>query len=188
MSEQTIERWDVHLRATARAFPYPPTPDVAGAVRRQLAEERGNIAPRGDRLAWVAAVVVLILVSLLAVPPVRATVVAAVRLGVVRVLFTEPTPTATAPTPTDNVPSSGLTVPAATPRSGPPRLASVPDLVAETVLADAQQRAGSPIRLPTPDPRLSNGAFSQRVGGQVRVEPRVYAKPATNYTNQHENK
>lgn len=50
------------------------------------------------------------------------------------------------------------------------------------------ERAGSPIRLPTPDPWLSNGAFSQRVGGQVRVEPRVYAKPATNYTNQHENK
>ena len=31
-----LERWEAQLIAAARAFPYPQTPDLAGAVRRRL--------------------------------------------------------------------------------------------------------------------------------------------------------
>jgi hypothetical protein len=45
--EQPDEQLEQYLRDTAGAFHYPPTPDIAGAVRQRLAQTLGNGAEGG---------------------------------------------------------------------------------------------------------------------------------------------
>jgi hypothetical protein len=134
---ESLERWDEQVTAIARAFPYPPTPDVAPAVRGRLTRSRGSgpgasRRPVGKTVA--VGVVVLVLLALLAVPPVRAAVQDVLRIGAIRFL---PFITAgSAPTAT--------VVP-----TGRPRLAA-----GTTTLAAAQTHAGFHILLPAYPPRL----------------------------------
>ncbi len=93
MSEQSFELLETSLQAAAHDFPYPLTPDIARAVRQRLAMEPRQAAMRRMRLAWAAAIAVLILAGLLAVPQVRAAVLEALRIGAIRIFLTEPTPT-----------------------------------------------------------------------------------------------
>jgi hypothetical protein len=173
--------WEARLRATVRAFPYPPTPDIAGAVRRRLEAESARPAGLRPRQAWVVVAVLLILGGLLAVPQVRAAVVQFRQIGAIRIFLTEPTPTVTptvAPSPSllppaVDTPSSASTEerPTATPRPSPTPLFSVLDLAGETTLVEAQQKAGFPIRLPTYPPDLGppDRVFLQDLGGPVAV-------------------
>src|SRR5207244_11419355 len=88
-----LDLQEAQLQRAAREFVYPPTPDIAVAVRQRLAGERLPAhrpapAPAGQRrrLAWitVAATLAVLLVSILAVPEVRAVVQAVLRIGPVR--------------------------------------------------------------------------------------------------------
>jgi hypothetical protein len=124
------DKLDARLRAAARSFAYPPTPDIAGRAGRRLAGgASGHIAWR--RVALAAAL--LILAALLAVPEVRAAAARLLQIGVVRVRV-EPALTVGPPTP---APSPS---PAATPA---PR-----DLAGETSLETASRLVDFPIRLP----------------------------------------
>jgi hypothetical protein len=173
--------WEVRLRATAGAFPYPPTPDIAGAVRSRLEAESARPTRLRSRLGWAVIAVLLILGGLLAVPQVRAAVVQFLQIGTIRIFLTEPTPTLTPTTttspgplpPTLATPISTPTEepPTATPRPTPTPLSSVLDLAGETTLAEAQQKAGFPIRLPTYPPDLGppDRVFLQDLGGPVVV-------------------
>ncbi|MCC7352994.1 MAG: hypothetical protein IT330_04490 [Anaerolineae bacterium] len=156
MSEQSSERWETHLQAAARAFPYPPTPDMAGAVTRRLSIRGARPAAPHPRWAWAAIAIAFIVIGLLAVPQVRATVVEFLRVGVVRIFLTQPTPAAT------RLPGG---------QTGTPPLVSVLDLVGETTLADAEVRFGSPIRLPTYPSDLGppDRVFFQDMGGPMIV-------------------
>ena len=66
MSDESLKRWDEQVTATARAFPYPPTPDVAPAVSRRLARGTGRHTSRRP-MGRMVGVVVLVLLALLAV-------------------------------------------------------------------------------------------------------------------------
>lgn len=174
VNEQPVDRWEARLRVTASALPYPPTPDVAGAVRRRLAERRPVAAPRSlvvrrPRLAWAIAVVVLIAAALLAVPEVRAGLIRFLQIGAVRIFLVAPSPTPTAtPAPT----SIGTPFPpTATPRPTPTLIASLTDLAGETTLENAQTRAGFPIPLPAYPSDLGPPArvFLQDLGGPMVV-------------------
>lgn len=155
------EAWEARLRDAARAFPYPPTPNIAGAVWAQLAEEAGQKAGLrvSRRLVWAALIVLLILGGLLAVPQVRAALVEYLQIGAIRIFLVEPTPTSTP------LPSTSTPQPTATP------LASLLDLAGETALAEAQQETGFPIRLPTYPADLGqpDAVFLQQLGGPVVV-------------------
>jgi len=156
MKQPVEPRWEEQLQVIARTFPYPPTPDLAGAVQQRLAH-RGAL-PRGFRLlrptlAFLLALIIL-LVGLLVVPPVRATLLEWLQIGAVRIWLVEPTPNPTsAPQPT------------------PTPLASLFDLAGATTLAEAQQQAGFPLRLPTypADLGAPDGVFFQEIGGPVVV-------------------
>ncbi|MFN8453687.1 MAG: hypothetical protein U0401_03290 [Anaerolineae bacterium] len=157
------EAWEARLRRTAQAFPYPPTPDVAGAVQKRLAEESrvkpGFWASSRSRLTWAALIVLLILGGLLAVPQVRARVIEFLQIGAIRILLGEPTP---APSPGPHTP---------TPLPSPTPLASLLDLAGETTLAEAEQGAGFPIRLPAYPAGLGlpERVFLQDMNGPVVV-------------------
>jgi hypothetical protein len=173
--------WEARLRATARTFPYPPTPDIARAVRSRLdAESARRLKPR-PRLAWAVIAVLLILGGLLAVPQVRAAVVQFLQIGAIRIFLTEPTPTMTptltpspSPLPPAAVTSSAIPTeepPAATPQPTPTPLSSVLDLAGETTLVEAQAQIDFPIHLPSYPSDLGppDRVFLQDLGGPVVV-------------------
>lgn len=118
------EDWETRVEQVARALPYPPTPDVAGRMHQR---RRSMVLPR---LVQVAAVLLLVLAALLAVPEIRAQVLAWLRIGAVEVMLTTATPPARFDVE-NNLPSSVL------------------DFPGETTLEDAQQHAGYPITLPS---------------------------------------
>src|SRR5262245_61999842 len=130
MTEPELERLEAALRKQAKTIDYPPTPDVAGRVRRRLEVER----PRPSRPVplWVGAMLILVFVlsALLAVPQVRAELLGFLQIGVVRIFPVAPTPTATLP------PLTATPRPAATP------LLSLLDLAGETTLDEARAEAG----------------------------------------------
>lgn len=159
MTEPEHERLEAALRKQAAAMDYPPTPDVAGEVRRRLKME----SPRPSRLVpqWVGAMLILVFVlgALLAVPQVRAELLEFLQIGVVRIFPVAPTSTATLP------PLTATPRPAATP------LASLLDLAGETTLDEAQAKAGFVVRLPTSPPDLGppDVVFLQDLGGPIVV-------------------
>lgn len=135
--------WEGELRQWAADFPYPPTPDVAASVRQRLAAP----SPRWDRrrLAYGAGLVLLLLIGLLAVPPVRAALVNIIRAGAITIFVGEPTPT---PTPVANQ-AAATAVPAT------PLGAGMAAFAEPITLAEAQSQAPAPLQLPaalpTPD-------------------------------------
>lgn len=122
-SRPPTDGWEAHVRATARQFRYPATPHIAGRTR-------GKIVPRRvHRGTWALAATVLIVGSLLAVPPVQAALRAWLRIGAIE--FVSPTPTTSAPA-----------IPVAPP-------SALLDLAGETTLDAARAQVPFPILLPT---------------------------------------
>ncbi|MCB0171287.1 MAG: hypothetical protein KDJ97_12115 [Anaerolineae bacterium] len=159
--EQLNQTLSAQLERAAPDFPYPPLPDIEQRVNRQLTRE----APSRWRWryswgwGWAAIAVGIILLGLLAVPPVRAALVDMLQLGAVRIFLIEPTPTATSVPPTS---SSLPPTPIATPVS------SVLDLAGETTLAEARERVDFTIRLP---------AYPANLGQPDRVFVQDFAGP-----------
>jgi hypothetical protein len=127
------------LAARLHTVPLPPAAS-SSTLRHQRPAYRWPL--------WVA-VAVLVLGLLLAVPPVRATVLDIVRVGAITIAAV------VAPTP------PSLRTP----------LTSVLDLTGETTLAEAQRRVGFPLLLPTEPADLGSPSrvFVQDIGGPVVV-------------------
>src|SRR5262245_24724647 len=95
MADPSLERLEASLREQAAAFEYPPTPDVAGAVRQRLAAESRRPRWPTAQLAWAMLTILFVLSLLLAVPQVRAGLLEFLQIGVVRIFPVAPTPTPT---------------------------------------------------------------------------------------------
>ena len=174
------QRLEAQLLLVARALPYPRTPDLAASARLAEVAARARLprspqtaaAPRSSPvrparpLSWALAAVLIVLLSLLAVPPVRSGVIEFLRLGAVRILLGD-VPTATpAATVTGTRPPTATFMPSATP------LASVLDLHGQTTLADAVERLPHlPIRLPAYPADLGqpDAVFVQDLDGDAVV-------------------
>jgi hypothetical protein len=157
------EAWERYVREQARALPYPPTPDIAGVVRRRLAEERvPREFPRWPhrRLVWATALLMIILTGLLSVPQVQASIRALLRIGAIELVRDIPTPVADA-----TAPATTATLPARTPP------AAILDLAGETSLVEAQGQVPFPIRLPTYPPDLGSPdrVYVQDLGGPAAI-------------------
>lgn len=152
MKQPVEPRWEEQIRAVARTFPYPPTPDLADAVQQRLAHRAAlprRVGQLRPVLAFLLALIIL-LTGLLVVPTVRAALLEWLQIGAVRIWLVEPTPNPTsAPQPT------------------PTPLASLFDLAGATTLAAAQQQAGFPLRLPTYPANLGapDHVFVQQTNG-----------------------
>ena len=96
MNDSQTDLFAERLRDLAEEFPYPPTPDIAGAVRRP----RGRTRPaRRAAWRWAAALLLLCALALLlisAVPPARAALLRFLTIGAVRINLLEETPAAPA--------------------------------------------------------------------------------------------
>lgn len=133
MKPDEFNSFEQDLGRLARRFSYPPTPDVASAVRARLDPARRTPAISWKPVAVVALVVLLVLFS---VPAVRAKLAEMFQVGVVHIFpaSATTTPDATA-LPTD-VPESLL------------------NLAGRTTLTEARQRASFPLLLPAYPPDL----------------------------------
>ncbi len=159
------DEMDARLLETARAFPYPPTPDIAGAVMQRRARLARPVRWR-RRLAWAAIILALILAGLMAMPQVRAAVLEII-MGVLRIRFGDSAPTPTAPSgtaPATEATSLSLTV-------TPTPLRSVLNLTGETTLQQAQAGLSWRIRLPTYPADLGppDKVYRQEFAGTVVV-------------------
>lgn len=140
MEVKIPEIQEEQLRRLIQKFPYPPTPDIAGAVTRRLRTETRPAWSLNPRLAFVLAVL-LLLATLIAVPAVRAQILEFLQIGVIRIFLTEPTPLPSAKTP-------GGVAATATPHTEPKTFPPLDDLAGETTLAEARSALGFTISLP----------------------------------------
>ncbi len=146
MNEHEIERFEDQVRAWARTFHYPPTPNLVARTSRPI-QRSIRFAWTTPRLAWsLLAVLLVVCLATLAVPAARATVFEIVRLGAVRILLGEPTP---APRASPTSPSLGA-VPSVPDESAAPfPTAAAIDFAGETTLDSIRERVSFDIRLPT---------------------------------------
>jgi hypothetical protein len=132
--------FETQLRSIASGMEYPPTPDVAGSVAARMRSTRSRIISR--TLARSLVVVLVLLASLLFIPPVRAGVLDFIQVGIVRIFRAEP-PTMT---PVTATPKENQATPVPTSSSLLPFLDQI---AGETTLQDAAQKTGYPILLPS---------------------------------------
>jgi hypothetical protein len=131
--------FETQLRSIASGLKYPPTPNTARAVTARLhASAQPRLANRTRSLVFA----LVLLVSLMLIPTVRAAVVEFIEIGIVRIFRADP-----APVPEE---SPATPVPL-TATSSPPLPALIPfleELAGETTLGEAQAATGYPIQLP----------------------------------------
>ena len=167
----TMEGWENRLRAVAQGLPYPPTPDIASAVRQRL-----KSAPKGSpkwRLALVTATVVLaLLAGLLSVPAVRAAVLEFLQIGAIRIILPASTSTPTPTPPVTVTPGrTPLHTPTLPPSPTPVYLIALDDLQGETTLDAATQKASFTLQLPAYPAELGmpDRVFIQDMDGAVVI-------------------
>jgi hypothetical protein len=145
--------FETQLGSIASGMDYPPTPNIAGSVAARLRAPRPRLMNR--TLARSIVVVLILLVSSLLIPPVRAAVLEFIQVGVVRIFRAEPAPL---PPPTQ-IPSTmlpvnatpNITQPAMTPLTATPStlVSLLEQFAGETTLAEAQQMTTYLLLLPT---------------------------------------
>jgi hypothetical protein len=155
--QQPPTDWDQALATMARAYEYPPTPDIVAAIRRPTGRRPAAAAstvPQRRAPSWaaaLAAIVLLFALGILAVPQTRAAVLSLVaRIGAISIFLDETLPVAT-PLP--------ATLPSAVAPSTPVSLAPTPVALAllaavpgRPIPVDALEQFESlPVRLPPAD-------------------------------------
>ncbi len=161
MKTETPAPWEDKMHAVAASFSFPATPDVRAGVRKRLARGITPKTVRRVRWAWAALIVLIVLVSLLAVPGVRAQIANFIQIGVVKIF-----PNAETPTPT-SLPATA----ASTPSPVPVFISSLQNLAGETTLETAQKTLKFPARLPAYPPNLGlpDHVYLQTGDGQMLV-------------------
>ncbi|MEZ4518567.1 MAG: hypothetical protein R3C44_17685 [Chloroflexota bacterium] len=136
---------DDTLIQLARAYPYPPTPDIAQSVRQQLTDVPTTATNHPRRTpSWavaLAAVIALLVLGMLAVPQTRAAVRSLIaRIGAIQLFVDDASPTATPTTASQGVlPAAPTPVPLAL-------LAAAPG--EPIALGALNEFAAFPVRLP----------------------------------------
>lgn len=162
MSEMDFE---AQLDSIASRMEYPHTPDIAGSVSARL---RSSTRPRFISRTFARSLVIaLILISsLLIIPPVRAAVLEFIQIGIVRIFprSVEPTAEGTGPATPET-----LMPPTATPDAS--LMPLLEDIAGETTLANAQQIVSYPVLLPTYPAELGppNHVYVQDADGDMTI-------------------
>ncbi len=132
MDEKRFNQLEIQLTTAGKTLRYPSTPDLAAGFLRQPAAQPQR------RLAFALAAALVVLVSLLAVPEVRARILEFLQIGGVRITVPQEQPT-------DAATETGLPL-----ESGEHGLVVPINLLdGETTLPAAREEVNFPIWLPT---------------------------------------
>jgi len=134
MDDRRLAHLEVSLQQAGRGLQYPATPDIAAQISPLPAPLRTRPLPR---LAWAAAAMLALAASLLAVPDVRARVLAALQVGGVHISL-----------PADGVSKLSTTKPLAKALGQYGEIVPLADLSGALTLAQVRQQAGFEIALP----------------------------------------
>lgn len=156
--------FETQLRSIAGGMDYPPTPDIAGSVSARLRAP----APPGlmNRTLARSLVVTLVLIaSLMLIPPVRAAVIEFIEIGIVRIFRSDP-----APAP-EEVPSTMMPMTATPGPTLPSLIPLLEELAGETTLREAQGVVEYPILLPAYPAELGepDRVFVQDAEGSMTI-------------------
>ena len=172
MSELQQEIFEKQLISIAKGLDYPRTPDIAGSAMKRLHQSPslfGGWARGGvRRFAWSLMVILILLTSLMLIPPARAAILEFIQIGIVRIFRAEPTPV-TPPQqefPTTLVPVTATPIP-----TSEPLIPVLERLAGEQSLEGAQQLVDYPILLPTYPPDLGepDRIFVQDADGNLTI-------------------
>jgi hypothetical protein len=164
--------FEAQVKAIATRMDYPRTPDVAGTVTARI---RSSTHPRfpSKAAAWLLSIVLILLSSLMLIPPARAAIIEFIRIGAVRIFpqYGQPTDQPTTQ-PTYTTTPEIHTTPTSTPKPSNPPLISILDrMIGRTTLASAREQVDYPIPLPTYPANLGEPdyVFTQDVEGTMTI-------------------
>jgi|SRR6266498_1949460 len=143
MSETDFE---AQLRSIAKEMNYPRTPDIAGFVTARL---HSSTRPRriSKPLTWSLTILLILILSLILIPPARAAIIEFIQIGIVRIF---PQPTAPSIEPITTATPESFAPQTATSSSDASTLIKILDgLAGETTLVDAQEKVPYLIQVPT---------------------------------------
>lgn len=171
MDDLQQELFEKQISAIAGQLDYPRTPDVAGAVMKRLRVkgkgERGKGRLVSRRFAWSLMVIVMLISSLMLIPPARAAILEFIQIGIVRIFRAEPAPVS----PPQQIPATMIPV-TATPEVTPvPLIPILEDLAGERSLEGAQALVEYSIQLPSYPPDLGepDRVFVQEAEGDMTI-------------------
>ncbi|HLO14224.1 MAG TPA: hypothetical protein VK206_05305 [Anaerolineales bacterium] len=169
MNQLQQELFEQQLSSIAKGFDYPRAPDIAGFVVRNLhTSTRSGFTLRAKRLAWSLTIILVLISSLMLIPPARAAILEFIQIGVVRIFRTEPTPLLP---PDQQIPSAMIPATATPALTAQPLIPILENLAGEMTLEEAQKRVDYPILLPSYPPDLGKPdlVFVQNLGGDMTV-------------------
>lgn len=136
-----MNEFEKQLIDISKGMDYPPTPDIAGFVSTHL---RPASSPRilYKTWAWSLTIGLILLLSLLLIPPARAAILEFIQIGIVRIFPQPIAPTAE--------PIATATPQAQSPQTATPNatLLFLETIAGKTMLEDAQKKVNYPILLP----------------------------------------
>ena len=133
--------FETQLRSLASGMDYPPTPDIAGSVRARL---HASTPPRllNRSLPRSLVVTLVLIASLMLIPPVRAAVIEFIQIGIVRIFRVDP-----APVPVE-IPGTRVPVTATPHPTLPSLIPLLEELDGERTLTEAMEMVEYPILVP----------------------------------------
>lgn len=150
--------FETRLKELAQQFDYPVTPPIAKAVMVRISA-KPQLPVLSRKLSWSLAILFITMMSLMAIPPVRAAVFEFIQIGIVRIFpeTEELTPIPEIETPL--TPTSSALIPL------------LEEIMGEVTLQEARTQVEYPIPLPTHPADLGepDRIFVQDVGGSMTV-------------------
>jgi hypothetical protein len=128
--------FETRLKEMAQQFDYPATPPIAKAVMARIST-KPQPAVFSRRLAWSLTILFITIISLMAIPPVRAAVFEFIQIGIVRIFPATEEQTPIPETKTPLTPTSSALLPL------------LEQLMGEVTLREARTLVEYPIALPT---------------------------------------
>jgi hypothetical protein len=171
MTELQQELFEKQISSIAKRLDYPRTPDVAGSVMKRLSAKgmgsRGQGRFISRRLAWSLTAILILVSSLMLIPPARAAILEFIQIGIVRIFRSESAPI----TPPQAVPSALVPVTATPAPTSQSLIPILERLAGERSLVAAQQLVEYPILLPSypPDLGAPDRVFVQDADGDMTI-------------------
>jgi hypothetical protein len=167
MNELEQALFEKRLISIAAGLDYPRTPDIADSVMTRL---RPSTRPRfiSRRLAWSLTLILILVSSLMLIPPARAAIIEFIQIGIVRIFRGTPT---SPPLPNGGSPSTLVPLTATPGPTSQPLIPILESLAGEMSLEEARQAVDYPILLPSYPPDLGqpDRIFVQEADGQMAV-------------------
>ncbi|MBL8099208.1 MAG: hypothetical protein JNK81_08500 [Anaerolineales bacterium] len=124
-----MNEFEQKISSISKRLDYPSTPNISASVMKKIRQPRFI----SRRLTWSLTLILILLVSLFAIPPVRAAILEFLQIGIVRIFPQQIEPT--------QEPISTIT-------PAPSMIPLLDSIFGETTLDEAKQQVNYPILLP----------------------------------------